>query len=172
MPVMVLVLIHVNHRIIKNNLSTTNISKMDEEKNKDIQSRREFFKQATKKALPLFGMVVLGSQIQIAHAADIVNGYNSCRNYGCEHSCQNYCRTTCKNYCVRTCLFQCEGCEGGCEGTCDVNCGHGCDGGCKGDCKGNCKEDCMNTCFHTCQGGCQNSCSGSCSNSCAGSSRI
>lgn len=59
-----------------------------ENKNEEIQSRREFFKEAAKKTLPVLGAVVL-SQIPFskAEAAD--------EQCWCGGSCQGYCNGAC-----------------------------------------------------------------------------
>ena len=42
------------------------------EKNEELQSRREFFKKAAKGALPILGAVVLASAPGLANAAELV----------------------------------------------------------------------------------------------------
>lgn len=78
---------------------------MDNKKQENLQSRREFFKSAAKAALPVISAVVL-SQLPIhAEAAR-----------GC-HSCSGTCYT---------------GCTGGCRTACNTSCKMGCRGGANG----------------------------------------
>lgn len=123
-------------------LKTQEIVYMDD--SKKIQTRREFFKKAAKRALPILGAIIVSGIPSVTLANEKVPT-------GCRNDCRTVCEVTCSRGCDRAC-------EDNCSGTCE-----GCQGNCYGDCVGNCKE--------TCQGGCQNSCSGSCSDSCAGSSK-
>lgn len=115
------------------------------ENKKEVQTRREFFKNAAKGLLPIIGVIAISGIPQIAVAKE--NAPMGCKNDACRGGCENYCARGCDR-----------ACEDNCSGTCE-----GCQGNCRGDCVGNCYE--------TCQGGCQKSCSGSCSDSCAGSSK-
>jgi len=68
----------------------------DKEKNQELQSRREFFKRAAKKALPIVGAVVLASVPLAESKAYGCTGYN-CTNgcEGCNDTCYGSCRSTC-----------------------------------------------------------------------------
>ena len=79
--------------------------------NKELQSRREFFKEAAKKALPVIGAIALASTPIIANATEM-------HPMGCENSCSG-------------------ACKGGCSG-CSGSCSSGCKGGCSGSCSGSC----------------------------------
>jgi len=93
----------------------------EKEKKDDIQSRREFFKKAAKKALPIVGAIVLAS-VPIEKAdAQWGSGCNSCSG-------------------------GCMGCSGGCTGDCGSSCGRGCSGGCTGTCQNSCSGTCSNMC--------------------------
>lgn len=98
---------------------------MEEKKqNEELQSRREFFKEAAKKALPVIGAIALASSPIIAHAAEK-------SPMGCQTSCYNSCKNTCSG---------CSGmCKDGCSG-CGNACYQGCAAGCTGGCKGNCRN--------------------------------
>ncbi len=85
----------------------------EENKNEEIQSRREFFKSAAKKALPILGAITLTNIPIIANNAQS-------HSSGC-------------TYCQGTCY----GCAGSCKGTCSDVC-TGCAGLCQGTCKGMC----------------------------------
>ena len=95
---------------------------MEEKKqNEEFQSRREFFKEAAKKALPIIGAIALASSPIIAQAAE--NEPMGCY-VGCEGGCYGSCSGTCQGGCM------------GCSGTCTGGCNGGCMGGCYMSCKG------------------------------------
>lgn len=92
------------------------ISFMENNKNEELQSRREFFKKAAKVALPVVGAVVMASLPQITNAAEAP--------MGCTAGCANYC------------LYACKGCQSTCSGQCYQSCLGSCSGSCSGSCKG------------------------------------
>ena len=96
------------------------------EKNEEIQSRREFFKNAVKKALPFIGAVALTSNPLLAK--DVEDNEPS----GCDF-----------------------GCTGGCSGSCGRACSSGCSGSCAGSCSGECKGYCQGSCKGSCSGSCR-----------------
>ena len=85
---------------------------MENNKSNETQNRREFFKEAAKKALPIIGAVALMSNPVVARA--IENEATGCNN-GCTGSC-NY---TCSGTCVGACSQQC---QSSCKGTCSATC--------------------------------------------------
>ena len=87
--------------------------------NKNLQGRREFFKQAAKKALPILGAVALMSNPMIAKAVDgELLGCNGCYDY-CQKGCKSGCEGGCKDHCALSCSESCRNtCRGGCENTC------------------------------------------------------
>lgn len=91
-----------------------------EEKNEEIQNRREFFKESAKKALPIFAIALLGSSL-LSCSKDKDSASSSGSSSGCGNSC---------------------------SGSCKSSCSGGCDGGCAGDCDDNCTADCWNGCSH------------------------
>ncbi len=93
--------------------------------NEELQSRREFFKEAAKKALPVIGAIALASSPIIAQAAE--KAPMGC-NYGCTNTCTGYC-TGCSTSCQG-------GCKGGCETVCAGACIHSCKGACSKTCYG------------------------------------
>ena len=93
----------------------------------EFQSRREFFKDVTKKTLPILGAVVLAN-ISLKALADP----NANTSSGCNGTCSGLCEG-CRS-CEGTCSGLCEGCKS-CEGTCSGLC-EGCHGSCKGSCSG------------------------------------
>ena len=91
---------------------------------KGIQTRREFFKNAVKGALPILGAIVLVSNPIISKAAETAIG---CK-YGCSSGCYRSCNTSCESSCYGTCKNACDGCK------------YTCSGGCKNTCGGTCKH--------------------------------
>ena len=93
---------------------------MKQNKNEELQSRREFFKKAAKVALPIIGGIALMSTPLTTMASETSWGCN----WGCESGCSG----------------GCEGCAGACKGGCSGSCETGCYGGCKTTCTANCKS--------------------------------
>jgi len=81
----------------------------------NVISRREFFKGAAKKTLPILGAVALMNVPNVLNAA-------TTRATDCENSCYG-------------------SCSGSCSGTCEG----GCKGDCKGQCKGFCEHTAKTT---------------------------
>ena len=86
---------------------------------KGLQNRREFFKEAAKKTLPILGVVALLSNPVIAKAVE--NESLGC-NYGCSATCSGTCSGTCqwdacKHSCSGTCKDLCTSCSGSCKGS-------------------------------------------------------
>lgn len=114
---------------------------MENEDNKNLQGRREFFKEAAKKALPILGAVVMLSNPVIAKTVESSTTKSSgdCGN-SCTNSCYSGCSGECKSSCLTNCSLNCkgvtandEGC-GGCSGRCFLSCSGECSSGCKGSC--------------------------------------
>ena len=82
----------------------------------NTQSRREFFKNATKKTLPIIGAVTLMSNPVIAKAMES-------ESMGCNSNCKIACADSCYIFCERTCK---EGCEKTCKGSCIGSCNRSC----------------------------------------------
>ncbi|MBQ7711257.1 MAG: Cys-Xaa-Xaa-Xaa repeat radical SAM target protein [Bacteroidales bacterium] len=104
----------------------------EKKQNEELQSRREFFKDAAKKALPVIGAIVLASSPIISQAASTVS-------MGCEGNCSGTCTGKCEGLCAES------GCKGSCSGTCTGKCEtmcaeNGCKGSCSGICSGGCKS--------------------------------
>ena len=96
-----------------------------ENQNEKILSRRDFFKNAAKKALPILGAVALVSIPSITKAAQ--TKVADC-NYGCTGSCEGLC-TSCTGTCSGTCTGSCTGgCTGACTSACRESCGQNCSG--------------------------------------------
>ena len=106
---------------------------MDEKKKKEeLQSRRDFFKNAAKMALPIVGAIVLSHAPIVSKAAEEIP--MGCK--GCSGSCEYTCSGSCKNACL--------GCKYACEGSCKNACL-----GCKHTCEGSCRNACYTTCKGT-----------------------
>ncbi len=98
--------------------------KRDEEKRNELQSRREFFKNAAKKTLPILGALVLAGMPSVLRASETELG---CK-YGCSTGCYTSCNYTCKSTCRDTCKGSCrETCKYTCTGTCKNSCRGGCE---------------------------------------------
>ena len=95
---------------------------MENKEKNETQNRREFFKEAARKALPILGAVALMSNPVIAKTIQLES--TSCER-GCSANCADSCYRDCTNSCRGTCK---DGCKGGCRDTCSTRC----DGGCKG----------------------------------------
>lgn len=93
----------------------------------EILSRREFFKSAVKKALPILGTVAVVG-LMIAKPTEVK------ARRSCGGECSNGCTSNdCLSSCMNGCKGTCSGCSGSCSGSCS-----GCSGGCTG-CKGSCE---------------------------------
>lgn len=141
------------------------------EKNKVVQSRREFFKTATKKALPILGAIALFSNPVIAKAVEepIQVDPTGCNRQDCTSGCIQTC-TGCQGTCKGDCTGRCSGaCRSSCTNTCTADCQSNCSWSCTGSCKTSCLQTCSGACTTSCSGRCDNACSGSCGNNCSGS---
>lgn len=128
---------------------------MENNKNNETQNRREFFKEAAKKALPIFGAVALLSNPMIAKAVEK-------KTLGCQ-DCYYECGKTCNNNCIGSCEGNCTAsCQWNCSGKCDVGCEQACSDNCSTRCTGSCRSECGGRCQTTCNGGCYNTCNNTC----------
>lgn len=84
---------------------------MKENKKEEVQSRREFFKSAAKKALPILGAIAL-TQLPF-----VAKSHESKITQDCSVYCAGGCRDTCRDSCQETC-------RGNCVGTCNERCVH------------------------------------------------
>ncbi len=76
------------------------------EKNEELQSRREFFKKAAKSALPILGLAIMATNPIVAKATSV----SGCRIDACTATCSG------------TCKGACSGCSHGCSGSCMSGC--------------------------------------------------
>lgn len=97
---------------------------MENGENKDLQGRREFFKEAARKALPIIGAVALLSNPIIANAVES-------DNLGCNSYCSQHCSAGCAHSCTGDCVGDCKDtCAGKCKGSCGSYCTQNCSSGC------------------------------------------
>lgn len=99
-----------------------------ENKQEELQTRREFFKKAAKSMLPVLGAIALANVPLLSHAME--EGKTPMGCYGCSRSCYGICHSDCM----------------------------GCYGSCKGGCRNSCYRVCADSCDNTCQGSCKNGC--------------
>ena len=90
---------------------------MKSNKNEELQSRRQFFKNAAKAALPVFGIIVLANTVGFANATTVSGCGGSCQDY-CTGHCQTTCNISCKNHCRDDCGATC---KYTCHNTCKNN---------------------------------------------------
>ena len=139
-------------------------------KNDEPHSRREFFKRATKKTLPVIGLLSITG---IPLFGQILNNGTLDCNGGCSHTCAGTARGMCDT-CSHLCLGGCQGtskgkvqdsteikndtvkktngCNDNCRTECRVNCSSYCFQSCDKSCYNRCGGTCMGTCYPTCQG--------------------
>ena len=92
----------------------------EKKKNEELQNRREFFKNAAKKALPILGAIALAGAPILSQAAE--KEPMEC-SY-CHDSCYGYCRGGCTGSCNTSCYGSCQGsCQNRCQGSCSTGCG-------------------------------------------------
>lgn len=93
---------------------------MKQNKDEELQNRRQFFKKAAKATLPILGAIVLSNVPLVANASESENGYCGCSG-NCSGSCQSGCKTTCYTDCYSSCKTGCNyTCKGSCAGSCNA----------------------------------------------------
>ena len=75
-------------------------------KNEELQSRREFFKQAAKAALPVVGAAIMAS-VPFVKSEAATGCYNGGCMYGCDGGCNDSCYGSCKGTCNASCKYGC-----------------------------------------------------------------
>lgn len=119
--------------------------------NKKLQSRREFFKEASEKALPILGMALFASTpiLNSCTKDSTPSECNGCSN-NCEGNSTSSVCSSCNNNCQNSSTSTgCSSCSDGCENSstnsgCD-NCSSGCDSGCINECSNNCSNSANNS---------------------------
>ena len=111
-------------------------------RDRNLYSRREFFKKATKGILPIIGGLTILSNPFVAKAT------TSTYCNGCLSTCMGTCRFTCLGQCARGCDFSCVNncysCTGSCRGSCSAECVNVCNGSCSYGCHSTCHSTCVN----------------------------
>ncbi len=131
----------------------------------ELQTRRQFFKKAASRVLPLLGAVTFGPAM--------VTSMMSCDDCSdCTGACLDTCAGTCAEKCIETCRGSAyvppvSDCNGNCQGTCGANC----QSTCSTTCIDGCNDGCAETCNATCQTACSTSCQNDCNTTCKGTSK-
>lgn len=94
----------------------------EENKNEELKSRRDFFRNAAKAALPILGAIALSNVPLISKATETEMGCGYCNN-GCDVTCTGGCDRSCSGSCYNRCLGSC---SGSCYNTCHGSCSGGC----------------------------------------------
>ena len=106
---------------------------------KETINRRQFFKVATKKVLPIFGAIAL---VNFPVPLKAANTEPMDCSFGCQGSCDGTC-SSCSGSCSNRCAAVCEGsCGEACSRSCDKSCSGSCYGGCQTTCEGSCSGSC------------------------------
>lgn len=85
---------------------------MKKSNNEELQSRRQFFKNVAKGALPILGAIALANLPLVSKATEPMGCTGTCTG-ACYGSCRG-CSTTCTG----TCSHGCRGCSTTCTGGC------------------------------------------------------
>ena len=96
------------------------------EKKEKLQTRREFFKNAAKKTLPILATIAMATTPCMTKASES-------SPMGCSGNCSFGCGQVCSGDCYG-------GCKGGCGGACSYSCQNTCKGYCNGSCRGGCSS--------------------------------
>lgn len=137
---------------------------METKENDKIQNRREFFKQAAKKTLPVLAIAPIMQScdamlIALEAMAEASTQYQN------NQPTSTY--TPKSSYSTPSGCGTCSSaCNNSCTGTCRGTCSSGCSGGCSQDCGKSCTGSCDHTCKSECVTGCRGTCTMSCANSC------
>lgn len=118
---------------------------------KHLQSRREFFKEASEKALPILGMALLSST-PILNSCTKDPDPSECN--GCSNNCEGNSTSTSCSSCSNNCQNNststgCSSCSNNCQNSSTnsgcSNCSSGCDSECTNDCSSNCSNSANNS---------------------------
>ena len=82
-------------------------------KNEEIQSRREFFKNAAHGALPILTLTVLGPTVFSSCEKEKTKESSGCGKSSCRGGCDSSCSGSCDEDCTDICAY---GCSGTCHG--------------------------------------------------------
>ena len=118
---------------------------MDNKKNEELQSRREFFKRTLQSVLPVLGVTILSNFFIPKVYAECGGTYFDAINtrtgqcLGCSGTCSGECRGTCSGSCTGS------NTQGNLQGNTGCR-NNGCYGGCAGGCQGTCYRSCYTGC--------------------------
>lgn len=97
----------INNDRIWNYRSVQNFLNMHEKmNNEELQSRREFFKNAAKSALPMFAFAAFGQTLLTSCERDDDKGSSGCGK-SCSGSCEGDCAGDCDDGCWTACISAC-----------------------------------------------------------------
>lgn len=112
----IVVVLALVHAVVRTNDNQTSEIMDKKTTSEALQTRRKFFKSASKRALPIMGLLLASRIPAIGHVTEPTN------EMGCK-----------------------TGCSGGCRTLCEEGCSHSCNGNCKDTCSGHCNTTCKGT---------------------------
>ena len=131
---------------------------------KEFLSRREFFRRAISKSLPILGVLVAPSIIScnpdepLPENVSCTDCSGSCKGSSSGGGCSD-----CHGSCLNTCSKECsDACSKDCAGYCTTSCGRQCSDDCMLSCKTACTTECRDDCWRTCKGSCTKDCAANC----------
>lgn len=119
---------------------------------KHLQNRREFFKEASEKMLPVLGLAILVP----------TPFFTSCRKDPSCAECSSSCTSSCSESSTNS---GCSSCSTGCSSSCGDACSSGCGSSCAEACSRSCGEACSSSCSNECSNECSSNCSNNANNS-------
>ncbi len=119
---------------------------------KHLQNRRDFFKEASEKMLPVLGLAILVP----------TPFFTSCRKDPSCAECSSSCSSSCSESSTNS---GCSSCSTGCSSSCGEACSSGCGSSCAEACSRSCGEACSSNCSNECANECSSNCSNSANNS-------
>lgn len=88
----------------------------------ELQTRREFFKSAAKKTLPIVAIALVNVSETSRAVESTPMGCNSNCQVMCAVDCRTGCRGGCSDHCAKSCSESCYlGCKGGCKNGQNIN---------------------------------------------------
>lgn len=121
-------------------------------KKDDLISRRDFFRKAKSKAIPILAIAFASLPLlKVTAKAKAPSGcYMGTCMGTCFTACVMSCTGSCLNACYTSCVSQCAMmCNGNCRGGCNDTCAQGCSS-CVGECKIGCGNGCSGSCIANC----------------------
>lgn len=93
-------------------------------KKENLESRREFFKNAAKKALPILAISLLGPSVLSSCGEDEPDDPSG--SGGGSKRCGGMCSANCRNECRGNAAYAPASCKSGCKGACLSTCKTSC----------------------------------------------